>query len=145
MLTVPAWVLAWQVPLVTVLVLPEKANLSFGMAMAEAQYSTLWNGLRSPSAWNSDFAKNFDDFDLEILDRKGNVIGRSNLADGSDWVQLKVPKGTELQARVRLKSSFHAEDKPYRLFVVGSTKHLNTSEARGNHLRPWETLDVERG
>ncbi|MGA9524621.1 MAG: hypothetical protein WBV82_24400 [Myxococcaceae bacterium] len=128
---------------VTVAVLPEKANLSFGMAMAEAQYSALWNGLRSPSPLNSDFKKNFDNFDLEILDPKGKIIARSNLADATDWIQLKVPEGTELQARVRLKSSFHDEAKPYRLFVVGSTKHQNTSTVQGPHVRPWETLDID--
>ena len=77
--------------------------------------------------------------DLEILDGSGKVLGRSNLADGADWVQLKVPTGTELQARVRLESSFHGGDKPYRLFVVGSTQHHGTSDIQGAHQRPWET------
>lgn len=130
---------------VTVLVLPEKARLSFGTAMAEAQYSAMWNGLSSPSAWNSDFAQNFDDFDLEILDAAGAVIARSNLADGTDWVQLEVPAGTELRARVRLRSSFHEETRPSRLFVVGSTGERNTTEVKGPHVKPWETVAAERG
>src|SRR5690606_41981302 len=75
---------------VTVLVLPEKARLSFGTAMAEAQYSATWNGLSSPSAWNSDFAQNFDDFDLEILDAAGAVIALSHPADGNDSGQRDV-------------------------------------------------------
>lgn len=73
------------------------------------------------------------------------MIARSDLTDGADWVQLEVPAGTELQARVRLRSSFHEETRPYRLFVVGSTKELATTEVEGAHVTPWETVSIERG
>ena len=85
------------------------------------------------------------DFDLEILDETGAVIAQSNLADGTDWVQLEVPAGTELQALVRLRSSFHEETRPYRLFVVGSTGELAGSGVEGPHVRAWETVEARRG
>ena len=82
----------------------------------------------------ADLAKHFDDFDLEILDTSGKVIGRSSLRDGADWLQLKVPAGADLQARVTLKGSPHAEVKPYRLFVVGTGEH--TSDINGG--KAWD-------
>jgi len=88
-------------------------------------------GSSAGSSSIADFAKNFDDFDLKVTDETGKVLGSSSLKNGSDWVQLKVPKGAELRAEVTLKGSPHAGPKPYRLVVVGTGDHTG-------ELKPWQ-------
>jgi hypothetical protein len=106
---------------VTVLVLPEK-----GSVVPNAKSA----GTDSVAA----LAQHLDNFDLELLDSKGKVIARSNIRDGSDWLQLKVPAGADLRARVTLKGSPHDDVKPYRLFVVGTGDH--TSDLTGG--KAWK-------
>jgi hypothetical protein len=80
--------------------------------------------------------KSLDDFDLEIVDDKGNVLAKSDSDDLMDWTQLQVKKGTKLKARVKLKDSGHWFSKTYRLYVVGSGEELGKAALNsGEHVR----------
>ena len=74
-----------------------------------------------------------DDFDLTITDANDNLIATSRTFDFTDWVQLKVNTGTVLKAHVKLSSTFHGGFKAYRLFVTGSTEHINITDIQGDH------------
>jgi hypothetical protein len=117
---------------VSALVIPTNPQMSFQQAMGEVAFS-------APSGWDfgmSDLTKNFDDFDLEIMDKGGNVLAKSDLKDMSNWICIHVPKGTELQARVTLKNK--ATDRgeaPYRLLISGSTGEFNGIEAGGPQIK----------
>ncbi|THB69739.1 MAG: hypothetical protein D6B28_10855 [Gammaproteobacteria bacterium] len=74
-----------------------------------------------------------DDFDMVIKDSEGNVIATSNSGDYVDWIQLPVEANTALTIEVELYSTGHYLTKDYRLFVTGSTEHINTSDITGNH------------
>lgn len=104
---------------------PLSENDTYTFTSNESQFVTI---LVTPE-------KEYDDFDLEILDSNDNVIATSNRADYIDWVQIQVPAGTTLKARVTLHSTGHFLSKTYRLFVVGSTQYINTTDISGNHVK----------
>jgi hypothetical protein len=79
--------------------------------------------------------KQLDDFDLEIRDHSNRLVARSRSRRYVDWIQLRVPAGTELVAVVNLASSRHSLAKTYRLYVVGGTRYLRTTDIRGDHQR----------
>lgn len=81
--------------------------------------------------------KQLDDFDLEIVDQNDNVIATSNAYTYIDWIQLKVPAGTKLKARVWLAGSYHWLSSTYRLFVTGSTQYINKTNVAGSHVLQW--------
>ena len=79
-----------------------------------------------------------DDFDLYIYDEHGNQLAYSvKTNDYVDWVQIKVPAGKKLQAKVRLYSSGHIFFKSYRIFVTGSTSLLKEVNVTGPHINNW--------
>lgn len=78
--------------------------------------------------------KQLDDFDLTIVDENDNVIATSNTGTFIDAVQLKVPAGTTLKAKVTCYWSGHYLSSTYRLFVTGSTENLNKTEITGDHI-----------
>lgn len=92
---------------VTVLVLPTEGQA---------------HGARSTGNSATDLGKQLDDFQLSITDDSGKQIGASRLQDGPNWVQLKVPKGAQLNAHVTLNGDAHGAA-PYRLVVVGTGDH----------------------
>lgn len=77
--------------------------------------------------------KSLDNFDLTLLDGAGNEIAASNSYFYVDWIQVSVPAGQTLEARVHLASSLHYLSKSYRLLVVGSTPRLAQTEITGDH------------
>jgi hypothetical protein len=103
-----------------------------------------------PGVWSAfyDHETAFDDFDLvvELLDRDGRVTSRFT-SDTSghygmvEWVQLKVPAGAALRARVNLANrrigihgnpdAFTRPEAHYRLFVTGATKYAPASVTSG--------------
>ncbi len=74
-----------------------------------------------------------DDLDLDLLDGDGNLVAASNCATLIDWVQIKVPAGTTLEARIKLYYTGHVLSKRYRLYVTGSTQHFTESDITGPH------------
>lgn len=70
-----------------------------------------------------------DDFDLVVRDAAtGSVLAKADSASYVDFVQLKsVSQGTRLKLEVKLYSTYHSYTKDYRLFVVGSTRHIGTA------------------
>ncbi|MBI5549208.1 MAG: hypothetical protein HY901_35435 [Deltaproteobacteria bacterium] len=128
---------------VSVLVLPELAtaacfpHLRFRGAEEAAQKAMANPFAAAQEMWTAGL-KAYDDFDVEILNGEGKVVARSNLLGGADWIHIKVPADTELQARVKLRNSLHPSDKPYRLFVVGSNSATVDPAALPT---PWEVID----
>lgn len=130
---------------VTVLVLPELASATFFPHLRYRDNQPV--APTDPLGMNiaQDFwrkaLKAYDDFDVEVLNADGKVVARSNLLGGADWIHLKVPAGTDLQARVKLRSSVQWGEKPYRLFVVGSNTAADPLPAG----EPWEVTDKQTG
>ncbi len=62
-----------------------------------------------------------DNFTLEIATANGKVVASSSSPLYMNWIQLVVPKGTQLRARVKMLTSMTIAIKPYRLFVTGAT------------------------
>ncbi|MBZ4416724.1 hypothetical protein [Myxococcus sp. RHSTA-1-4] len=77
-----------------------------------------------------------DDFDLYVSDQTGQVLAYSSSGPFVDYVQVKVPANTLLVAHVQLYSTGHYLTKDYRLYVTGSTQHINTTDITGNHQVP---------
>lgn len=88
--------------------------------------------------------KSLDNFDVTVLDGGGNEIATSNSYFFIDWVQVSVPAGTRLEARVHLASSLHYLSKTYRLFVTGSTPHLAQTDITGDHRISYSTKSRRR-
>jgi hypothetical protein len=68
------------------------------------------------------------------------VVAVSDARDRVDWAQVLVAGGARLTARVAMRSSWSAESGvfsllsgQYRLFVVGSTRHRQSSAVTGDH------------
>ena len=53
------------------------------------------------------------------------------------WVQIKIPAGTEFKIIVKKQVHNHVLQARYRLFVTGSTAELNQTEISGNHILNW--------
>jgi hypothetical protein len=125
---------------VTVLVVPESAVLFFPQAMSVlfAASAVDYDTPALAPTWK----RLTDDFDLEIVGGDdGEVIARSDELAFGDWIQLRVPAGARLAARVTMRSSWSVENfvfSPlsgrYRLFVVGSGAHFASAGAGGPHL-----------
>ncbi|MCM2277368.1 MAG: hypothetical protein NDJ89_04775 [Oligoflexia bacterium] len=83
--------------------------------------------------------KSLDDFDLLVLDERGNPIAASDHAgmERIEWIQLRAPAGARLQALVRLRGSAQFLSHSYRLVVTPSTAALNATPNSGTHVRPW--------
>ncbi len=84
------------------------------------------------------------DFDLEILDVKGNVIANS-IEKGVDFIQMYNAKERQLQVRVTLKENARVFSKPtqFRLMVdTGGTELKPSSKTEGAHRMPLGTLAV---
>ncbi len=79
-----------------------------------------------------------DDFDFSIVDANDNYIATSSAGTYIDWIQVKVPAGTTLKARVKCFYSGHTLASTYRLYVTGSTQYLNESEIAGDHISVWQ-------
>lgn len=84
--------------------------------------------------------KSLDDFDLLLVDDAGDVVASSRSRRYIDWIQLDVPAGTRLHARVVLASSRHFLGKTYRLYVTGSTPALRATDITGDHQVPCPPL-----
>ncbi len=82
--------------------------------------------------------KQLDDFDLTITDANENNIAVSNTGTFIDWVQIEVPAGTTLKAKIKCYYSGHYLSSTYRLYVTGSTKNINQNEITGNHISTWQ-------
>ena len=80
--------------------------------------------------------KQLDDFDLEILDEQGKSLATSRSHALMDFVQLPVPAGKKLTARVTLSSSRHVLSKTFRLLVTGSSRYFKSTDIRGDHQIP---------
>jgi hypothetical protein len=122
---------------VTIVVVPESALMFMPQAMSVLfaasviDYDTpavapLWPQLT-------------DDFDIELA-AGGEVVARSSAAEQVDWIQARVPAGAELSARITAVSNWSTESGfpsplsgDYRLFVVGSTEHIQSASVSGAH------------
>jgi hypothetical protein len=76
----------------------------------------------------------YDAFELVIEDANGNTVATSNSMIYINWVQIRVPKGTSLRAKVNLKFSGHILPSTYRLYVTGSSEMINSTYVNGPHL-----------
>lgn len=152
---------------VTVLVVPEYAKFPFVQAMsilgqsaalgyqvpASVAVPHLLSG--APIPYRYQHRESFDDFDLELSIDTGEVAGRIASASGQvvDWIHVRVPAGTRLEAAVHLDAQWRASfffDGPwglltrpstphYRLVVVGSTAAgQGTVDFSGPYLRALE-------
>lgn len=76
-----------------------------------------------------------DDFDIVVKDENGEVIEIANTADYVDFIQLNnISSGTTLTVEVTLYSTAHYHFKDYRLYVVGSTSYISTTDPiTGDH------------
>ena len=88
------------------------------------------------------------DFDIEILDRKGNVVANSVERKSIDWLQFYSDQPQELQVRVRLvnPSATHA-DRPsmFRLILDTSTTAVKPDAAvAGPQQLQFGTIAVEQ-
>jgi hypothetical protein len=53
------------------------------------------------------------------------------------WVQLRAPRGMEMEVRVHGAGRGGAPERRYRLVVVGSTDHIRETDIRGQHQREY--------
>ena len=88
------------------------------------------------------------DFDLEVLNSKGEVIANSIQRDGNiDWIQMYNPEQKELIVRVSLKShsvSSKGKDTKFRLVVdTASDKVKPVDTVQGAHQLKPGTIAVE--
>ncbi|GAA2447144.1 hypothetical protein [Streptomyces macrosporus] len=76
-----------------------------------------------------------DLYTLELLDGSGDVVARSRSTRYVDWIQIKVPAGAELTARVTMESAWDdgAIGSRYRLVVTGSTDWIASAGSSGAH------------
>lgn len=88
------------------------------------------------------------DFDLEILDRKGNVLANSIERNAIDWLQLYSEAPQKLQVRVRLvnPSATHAgRPSMYRLIIDTPTDAVKPDpKVAGAQQLPLGTIAVEQ-
>ena len=80
--------------------------------------------------------KQLDDFDLEVVDARGERIARSDSRGLIDFVQLRARAGERLEVRVSRRAHAHVLRATYRLVVVGSTRHVPLSTLAGPHQLP---------
>lgn len=92
-----------------------------------------------------------DHFALEIY-HEGKKVAESDSEKNINWIDMEVPEGAELEARVIMQltdqqradmadnadSGTTSYSKSYRLFVTGSTENLNQATAEGDHIRGWK-------
>ena len=152
---------------VTVVLLPETARYPFVQAMAvlgEAGVEgyAVPDGALVPHVPTGlpvyhpyEHRSSFDDFDLAVdVEVGGRAVGTivSQSADVIDWVQVKLPPGASLRARVTLHSEWRARfsdsfwglafrpvGASYRLIVVGSTEGgQGPTVVGGPYLRTFE-------
>ncbi len=76
-----------------------------------------------------------DTFTLTLRNAAGKVVAISDSRTNVNWIQIAVPQGMKLSAEVTLdRAGFHPfTPNSYRLYVVGSTKHVSTTEITGPH------------
>ena len=67
------------------------------------------------------------------------MLATSRSTDFAEWAQVRVPAGTALRATVTVRSRWSAFSPSgrYRLVVVGSTRHLSTTDVTGAHQLTW--------
>ncbi len=78
----------------------------------------------------------FTNYDVAVYDDQGKLIASSETTFFIDTLQLTVPKGTSLTVAVKLASSMVLLPE-YRLYVTGSSEHLNKHNIYGNHMIEW--------
>lgn len=83
---------------------------TFSFTAKSAEYVTI---LLTPE-------KQLDTFELIVLDENNKVVADNKGGAQVDWVQVKVPAGTRLKAKVKLLSHLHFLSPSYRLIVTGS-------------------------
>ena len=121
---------------VTIAVVPESASMFLPQAMGVLFAAAAIGYDEPPIAPTSSFTT--DDFDLELLDADGKVVAASASRKFPDWIQIAVPKGKVLRARISMHSTWDTFGASrisgrYRLFVTGSTKHFAKTDIRGDH------------
>jgi hypothetical protein len=121
---------------VTVAVVPESASMFLPQAMG-VLFAAASIGYDEPVVAPIS-SLTTDDFDLELLDESGKVVAASASRKFPDWIQMVVPKGKVLRARVSLHSTWDTFGASrisgrYRLIVTGSTKHIGKTDIRGDH------------
>jgi hypothetical protein len=89
------------------------------------------------------------DFDIELLNSKGEVLANSIQRDGNiDWIQMYNPAQTELQVRISLHShSVASQGKPtaFRLIVDTASDKVKPDETvKGPHQLKPGTIAVEQ-
>jgi hypothetical protein len=121
---------------VTVLVAPGYVGVTFA-GMTGCVLTAVAMNLDRPAACPGG-AEVADDFDVEILDEAGVPVARSDSGDAVDWIQLAVPAGAKLVARVhyRGRASYPGLHDVFRLSVTGSTGYLPAgTDISGAHQR----------
>ncbi|GAB2826049.1 hypothetical protein GCM10027073_64100 [Streptomyces chlorus] len=92
------------------------------------------NAFHLPANWKTP-QEIADLYTVELLDGAGNVVAESRASRYVNWLQIKVPAGSELTARVALNSTW-AEERTaakYRLVVTGSTDWIDSVGFSGAH------------
>ncbi|MGW4227783.1 hypothetical protein ACWEF9_00600 [Streptomyces sp. NPDC004980] len=75
-----------------------------------------------------------DLYTVELLDASGTVVAESGTVDYVNWLQIKVPAGERLTARVTLDSTSDDEAAAtYNLVVTGSTDWISSVGFPGAH------------
>ncbi|MBL3670941.1 hypothetical protein JL475_34345 [Streptomyces sp. M2CJ-2] len=92
------------------------------------------NVFHLPASWKSP-QEIADRYTVELLDGAGNVVAESRASRYVNWLQIKVPAGSELTARVTLNSTWDEEQTTaeYHLAVTGSTEWVGSVGFSGAH------------
>jgi len=131
---------------VTIVAIPEHAFHTYPQAMA-ILLASVGLGFATPvivpffPGYLYDHEGSFDDLDLEVaVEGVGTAV--SATSGSIDWVSVRVPSGSTLDIKLTLYRPWAAWWRPYnpryRLIVLGSTKYLSGSSARGPQLRPLD-------
>lgn len=92
------------------------------------------NVFHLPASWKTP-QEVADLYTVELLDGAGNVVAESRASRYANWLQIKVPAGSALRARVTLNSTWDEEQTTakYHLVVTGSTDWIRSVGFSGAH------------